>query len=143
MSLTSKITECRVSSVLNGDKKMYGKQFLFDGCDETCWSSDKGTPQKIDVVFDEEVKVSKLKIQFQGGFAARKMTLTAVENNDSDPSAESSDTTPLELFPHDTNQVQEFELEKPLLTKTLRIVLHSSYDFYGRLIVYHLDIRED
>lgn len=31
----------RVSSVLNGDKKMYGKTFLFDGSDETCWNSDK------------------------------------------------------------------------------------------------------
>ena len=44
----------RVSSVLNRDVKQFGKQFMFDGDDETCWNSDqvgiyklvcvKGTP---------------------------------------------------------------------------------------------------
>lgn len=29
----------RVSSVLNRDTKQYGKQYLFDGNEETCWNS--------------------------------------------------------------------------------------------------------
>lgn len=31
----------RVSSVLGRDVKSYGKQYLFDGSDETCWNSDQ------------------------------------------------------------------------------------------------------
>ena len=31
----------RVSSVLNRDVKQFGKQFMFDNNDETCWNSDQ------------------------------------------------------------------------------------------------------
>ena len=32
---------CRVSSTLNRDTKQFGKKFLFDGREETCWNSDQ------------------------------------------------------------------------------------------------------
>ena len=32
---------CRVSSVLNRDLRQFGKQFMFDGSEETCWNSDQ------------------------------------------------------------------------------------------------------
>ena len=32
---------CRVSSTLNRDTKQFGKKFLFDGRNETCWNSDQ------------------------------------------------------------------------------------------------------
>ena len=44
----------RVSSVLGREVKSYGKQYLFDGCNETCWNSDqvKAFSQlKTDLVF--------------------------------------------------------------------------------------------
>ena len=31
----------RVSSVLNRDVRQFGKSFMFDGDDETCWNSDQ------------------------------------------------------------------------------------------------------
>ena len=31
----------RVSTTLNRDNKMYGKKFMLDGSDETCWNSDQ------------------------------------------------------------------------------------------------------
>lgn len=31
----------RVSSVLNRDNKQFGKKFMFDNQDETCWNSDQ------------------------------------------------------------------------------------------------------
>ena len=31
----------RVSSVLNRDVKQFGKKFLLDGQDDTCWNSDQ------------------------------------------------------------------------------------------------------
>ena len=30
---------CRVSSVLNKNAKEYGKQYMTDNCDDTCWNS--------------------------------------------------------------------------------------------------------
>jgi hypothetical protein len=35
------VRKSRVSSVLLGDTKMYGKKNMFDGSDESCWNSDK------------------------------------------------------------------------------------------------------
>jgi len=31
----------RVSSVLNRDTRQFGKQFLIDGQDDTCWNSEQ------------------------------------------------------------------------------------------------------
>ena len=31
----------KVSSTLNRDTKQFGKKFLFDGREETCWNSDQ------------------------------------------------------------------------------------------------------
>lgn len=35
------ISVIAVSSVLNSDSKEYGKKFLTDGNDDTCWNSDQ------------------------------------------------------------------------------------------------------
>lgn len=35
-----KFSSIGVSSVLNKNAKEYGKKFLYDGKDETCWNSD-------------------------------------------------------------------------------------------------------
>ena len=32
---------CRVSSTLNRDTKQFGKKFMFDNREETCWNSDQ------------------------------------------------------------------------------------------------------
>jgi len=41
----------KVSSVLNKNVKEFGKQFLFDGREDTCWNSDQGCPQTILISF--------------------------------------------------------------------------------------------
>jgi len=114
--------------VLNGDKEMYGKKYLFDGSDETCWNSDKGAPQKIEFSFSEPKTIRKLNIQFQGGFSAKQIQL------------ENADAEKCEFVPLDTNQLQEFCLDKPITAQDFKLILNSSYDFYGRIIIYHLDI---
>uniref|UniRef100_A0AAQ4RBY3 Nuclear receptor 2C2-associated protein n=1 Tax=Gasterosteus aculeatus aculeatus TaxID=481459 RepID=A0AAQ4RBY3_GASAC len=40
-SLICSETQSRVSSVLNRDVKQYGKKFMFDCNEETCWNSDQ------------------------------------------------------------------------------------------------------
>ncbi|KAJ3112970.1 Nuclear receptor 2C2-associated protein [Phlyctochytrium bullatum] len=63
--------QLKVSSVLNRDTKNFGKQFLIDRDEETCWNSDQGQPQWIMVDFGSLVKVEKISIMFQGGFASQ------------------------------------------------------------------------
>ncbi|XP_061636744.1 nuclear receptor 2C2-associated protein isoform X1 [Phyllopteryx taeniolatus] len=58
-SLVCGKTQYRVSSVLNRDVRQFGKKFMFDSNEETCWNS------------DQSVRVSELKVQFQGGFSAK------------------------------------------------------------------------
>jgi hypothetical protein len=41
VSLVDEETTTKVSSTLNRDTKQFGKKFLFDGLDETCWNSDQ------------------------------------------------------------------------------------------------------
>lgn len=41
MNLYENIDSISVSSVLNRDAKQYGKKFLFDENDDTCWNSDQ------------------------------------------------------------------------------------------------------
>ncbi|KAK2835740.1 hypothetical protein Q5P01_016224 [Channa striata] len=68
-------SSARVSSVLNRDVKQYGKKYMFDCNEDTCWNSDQGERQWVSLEFPQSVKVSELKVQFQGGFSAKTCRL--------------------------------------------------------------------
>ncbi|KAE8632601.1 hypothetical protein XENTR_v10001595 [Xenopus tropicalis] len=74
-SVLSSVTISRVSSVLNRDVKQFGKQFLFDGREETCWNSDQGSCQWVLMEFPQNVLVSQIHLQFQGGFSCQTCAL--------------------------------------------------------------------
>lgn len=59
--------------MLNRDVKQFGKKFMFDGNEETCWNSDQGSSQSVVVELPAAASVEHLEIQFQGGFAAREV----------------------------------------------------------------------
>lgn len=121
----------RVSSVLNKNVKEFGKQFMFDESNETCWNSDSGTPQWILVNFEEPVDLSEIEIEFQGGFAGKKCSIESGED--------SKDLSIVnDFFPEDTNTRQRFPLTKSTRSKVFKIVFHSSTDFFGRIVVYKL-----
>lgn len=61
--------------MLNRDIKQYGKAFMFDGEEETCWNSDRGSPQSVTVELPSAASVCRLEIRFQGGFATREGAL--------------------------------------------------------------------
>ncbi|XP_072771181.1 nuclear receptor 2C2-associated protein isoform X2 [Nerophis lumbriciformis] len=65
----------KVSSVLNRDVKQYGKKYMFDSNEETCWNSDQGERQWLVLDFPQPIMVSELKVQFQGGFSAKTCRL--------------------------------------------------------------------
>ncbi|KAJ2821320.1 hypothetical protein FBU31_004944, partial [Coemansia sp. 'formosensis'] len=120
---------CRVSSVYD----RHGKKHLFDKKPETCWNSAQGTPQHIDVQFKVPVKLTAIRIQFQGGFAGKATNLF-------DLSQPSQPLCP--LHPKDNNSVQVLLLPESLhdtARSHVRIQFLSSTDFYGRIVVYALD----
>nr|AQS22609.1 nuclear receptor 2c2-associated protein [Pseudodiaptomus poplesia] len=119
---------CRVSSTLNRDTKQFGKKFLFDNRDETCWNSDQGSPQWISLEFQDYTSISGFSLQFQGGFAGKECY---VETEGS--------VKVLDFYPEDSNKIQYFYLKERVTVKKVRIAFNSSTDFFGRITIYRLD----
>ncbi|XP_066273851.1 nuclear receptor 2C2-associated protein-like isoform X2 [Branchiostoma lanceolatum] len=127
------VPKVRVSSVLNRDVKQFGKKFMFDGDEETCWNSDQGSPQWILVEFSEEVCPQEIQLQFQGGFVGKDCCVE-VGSGGGDLARF------MDFYPEDVNSVQRFTIKEAPSVKRLRIVFPSSTDFFGRVTVYKLDI---
>jgi len=120
---------CRVSSTLNRDTKQFGKKYLFDGCEETCWNSDQGSPQWVSLEFEEGTQMSCFSLQFQGGFAGKECFV------------ETEGTAKiLDFYPEDGNKVQWFYFKDVVRVKKVRFAFNSSTDFYGRITIYKLDV---
>ena len=135
MSLTDREEfSCRVSSVLNRNVKEFGKKFLFDGREDTCWNSDQGSPQWVQVTFAAEVTVKTLKVMFQGGFAGKGCSLVVCS------SEQGSEEKCLDFYPEDSNKLQSFELDRPATGKTFKVVFRESTDFFGRVTIYQLQL---
>ena len=115
----------KVSSTLERNIKEYGKNHMFDGCPDTCWNSDQGGVQIITVKFNETALIKGIRIQFQGGFAARACELK-IDNVVQDT-----------IYPVDSNTVQEFQVQ--CSANQITLTFSEFTDFYGRLIVYLLE----
>ena len=70
-SLLPFVSSVRVSSVLNGAVAEYGKQHLLDGSSDTCWNSEQGSPQFVQLTFQQPVHIASLSVTFQGGFVGQ------------------------------------------------------------------------
>ncbi|NWX93969.1 NR2CA protein, partial [Nothoprocta pentlandii] len=130
----------RVSSVLNRDVKQFGKMHMFDGDEDTCWNSDQGPVQWVTLDFPRAVKVSRLLVQFQGGFSSRLCTLEGCRTGQE--LAKIS-----QLYPEDSNALQisfgsnssVFQVQETVLDK-LKITFENGTDFFGRIVIYHLNV---
>ncbi|XP_073979862.1 nuclear receptor 2C2-associated protein [Rhodnius prolixus] len=123
------IKKYSVSSVLQKDVKKYGKKHLFDGNEETCWSSDEGSPQWIRVSFKKDVLLESVLFQFQGGFAGSNCEI------------EVGDKIVRTFIPENTNAIQEVTLSPPAAvseSEPVTIIFCKSTDFFGRIILYRL-----
>ncbi|XP_063056551.1 nuclear receptor 2C2-associated protein [Engraulis encrasicolus] len=133
VSLICGNTQSRVSSVLNRDVKQFGKKFMFDANEETCWNSDQGDSQWVLLEFPQDVRVNEVKLQFQGGFSGRTCKLHgALQENDF--------THVTDFYPEDDNSLQSFPIQEGPPVRRIKIVFENSADFFGRIIVYSLDI---
>jgi len=124
----------RVSSVLNRDAKQYGKRCMFDGNSDTCWNSDQGTPQWIHFDFSKQVNPKIIHIQFQGGFAGKDCTIEGQSDDQVDLLKLAN------FYPEDVNAIQAFPIDIDCSLRSLRIMFNNSTDFFGRVIIYQLDI---
>lgn len=123
-----------VSSTLNKNTKEFGKSHLFDGNPETCWNSDSGSPQWIQVKLKAPSLITSLQIQFHGGFCGLDCSLEAWN----EMSANASPEECLSFYPKDNNLMQNFPVHLSKPYANYRLVFHSSTDFFGRVTVYHL-----
>ncbi|XP_068175426.1 nuclear receptor 2C2-associated protein [Antennarius striatus] len=128
--------QSRVSSVLNRDVKQFGKKHMFDSNEETCWNSDQGEHQWVILEFPQSVKISELKVQFQGGFSAKTCRLEGFSKH--------GDFTEIARFyPEDDNSPQSFPIQEAPVADKVKIFFENSADFFGRIIIYSLDVLGD
>jgi len=137
--LTSE-TKIKVSSTLD---KGVGKKCLTDGSPETCWTSQQGTPQHIQITFDSPVVPKQLAITFQGGFVGTRCSVDVQQISDSERRPIWTNWTT--VFPEDVNRLQTFALKPQEVVEqgvqTLRLVFEESSDFFGRITVYNLQLQ--
>ncbi|XP_052794379.1 nuclear receptor 2C2-associated protein-like [Mya arenaria] len=127
------VSNIRVSSVLNRDTKQFGKKHLVDSDDDTCWNSDQGSPQWISMEFDQMSSLTKMQLQFQGGFAGRECWL----EGRTEGSAQWAKVR--DFFPDDINGLQTFSFDPPTeKLQAAKIVFSTSTDFFGRITIYSL-----
>jgi hypothetical protein len=126
----------RVSSVLDRNTAEFGKERMFDGSPETCWSSAQGRPQYMLLSFASPVSIAELDIQFQGGFSAKRIDA----NISTDGKSFATATT---FYPVDSNALQRFTFANNAANHVLHIqlLIPESSDLYGRITVYTLAIR--
>ncbi|CAF1110863.1 unnamed protein product, partial [Brachionus calyciflorus] len=137
--LINKDTKLRVSTVLNRDTKSYGKQFLSDGKEETCWNSDQGESQWIIVNFNKPVAIKKIEFKFQGGFCASHAQLEYTKQGDDDKKF----LKLMDFYPQDINSDQVFEVNEEYETSdTYKFNFVKMTDFFGRLTVYNFQVYD-
>ncbi|CAF2315714.1 unnamed protein product [Rotaria sp. Silwood2] len=131
-------TQLRVSSVLNKDNKNYGKKNLIDGNEETCWNSEAGSSQWIQITPMKCISLNNIAIKFQGGFAAKRFVIE-------DRQQDGAFTSIAEFYPDNHGKLQVFRLPTAHIIDQVpfRLTFYDSYDTFGRIIIYVLKIYEN
>ncbi|KAF8918853.1 galactose-binding domain-like protein [Mucidula mucida] len=134
MSLCSSATKIKVSSTL---EKSTGKANLIDGNPETCWTSQQGLPQYIQLTFTAPVTPKVLCVTFQGGFVGTECEVQT-------PSQEGWCAVQ-KVYPEDVNREQKFHLNEAQFYEivAVRLVFLKSSDFFGRITIYKLDLLSE
>ncbi|KZT27675.1 galactose-binding like protein [Neolentinus lepideus HHB14362 ss-1] len=143
-SLITAETKIKVSSTLD---KSVGRKYLTDGNPDTCWTSQQGLPQYVQLTFPAPVIPKRIILTFQGGFVGRKCAIEIIATQDDGNRSSKEWQTLCRVYPEDVNRQQLFELkpEDPALgdkrVEILKIVFEESSDFFGRITVYDLQVQ--
>jgi len=125
-------TRIKVSSTLDNS---LGKSCLVDGSPDTCWTSQQGLPQYIQLAFSSPVIPRRISLTFQGGFVG---TTCAVATRSQDATSWQELTR---IYPEDVNRPQMFDLTTGEPVKGIKLIFEESSDFFGRITVYDLMIE--
>ena len=122
----------RASSVLQKNSKLYSPMNVLDDDAGTSWNSEgnQPTPTSLLLDFNRPVHPTTVKFQFQAGFAAESCTIFVDGKN--------SGCESLEL--KDSHELQEHRVTLPPQTNKMKLVLEDLTDFYGRVILYRLEV---
>lgn len=94
-------------------------------------------PQWIQIKFEQPVTLKSFNFMFQGGFSGTKLIVAS-------ESAASSSSKQETFYPEDINKIQEFQLsELHENIDKIRFTFETCSDFFGRIIVYQLDLFWD
>ena len=122
MDLT-RLVKLSASSTVQGFKK----ENMLNDDPETCWQSKQGLKQVLILKFEKEEQISRIGINFQGGFASK--------------SVEISNLNEMYTFePKDKNNIQYFDVPFKTASLEFKLDFTASSDFYGRIIIYKLEI---
>ncbi|KAF9055989.1 galactose-binding domain-like protein [Panaeolus papilionaceus] len=144
VSLVDQNTSIKVSSTL---EKANGKKNLVDNNPETCWRSQQGLPQFIQLGFNNQVIPKRISITFQGGFVGTRCSLSIPPTANQDGSMKKEWSVVTHIYPKDVNRKQSFDLvmaESSLPERgvsALRLVFEESSDFFGRITIYDLTLE--
>jgi len=140
----------RASSVQQNNTKVYGPAKAID-CENplTSWNSEgsrNGKKESFLVVDfsgggkhpDRTVKIEEVCVQFQAGFAAEEMIVYIQRKNSVSDQWSKVD----ELEADDDHELQSFRLSAVAddAATAVKIVFDETTDFYGRVIIYQLQV---
>jgi hypothetical protein len=130
-------TTCRATSTLDRNRKLYGAANMLSTDLSSCWNSAQGSPQQVQVLFHRAVDVSNICVMFQGGFVGQDVQVHVKKAEDNASQWEQAD---VDVDPEDSNDLQEFPCSLNQV-EAIALTFQRSTDFYGRVVVYRLDVR--
>jgi hypothetical protein len=71
VNLIDSKTKIKISTVFNNNTTNFGKQNMFDNCDDTSWYSDQGKFQYVFLFFDTPCEISRVELTASGGFCPK------------------------------------------------------------------------
>ena len=142
----------RASSVLQNNTKLHGAAKALD-CDDllSSWNSE-GSPNGKKESFlvvdfsgggkhpNRTVRASELGLQFQAGFAAEEITVYAKAQQQEGETGGARWRKAEEIEAEDDHELQSFALPAEEPTTALKIVFGETTDFYGRVIIYQIQV---
>ena len=135
----------RASSTWKHDTRKFGPLIALNNNSEDAWKSAQSEENDplayFEIDFHRPVQVSELRIQFQGGFVGMDCI---VYQKSGDGTTDWEECEDLFVDPIDSNEVQTFESEADDSMSgkcsSLRIEFGRSTDFYGRIVIYTLEV---
>jgi hypothetical protein len=136
VSLAQAPTTVRVSSILERNRKLYGGENMLSDDIMTCWNSAQGSPQQILLSFQRLVNLERLEMMFQGGFVGQNVLIQVRFQNQKEFQLVEEIK---EFDPEDSNALQIFPCKVQKI-EAMKIIFQRSTDFYGRVILYRLNL---